>query len=149
MALSILSNSELFVHGQKDSPLDLSHLPRPDRRLLVLFPDSAATPLDQLDLSVDCRPISLVVPDGNWRQASRAARRVPGLQHAQVVTLPQGPPTAWGVRKETKEGGLATFEAIARAIGWLESPQAEASMQRYFARMVKTTFEVRAGINCP
>jgi DTW domain-containing protein len=143
MALSILTNSELFVHGDQERPLDLSDLGRGGRRVLVLFPDALATPLDQLDRTADQRAISLVVPDGNWRQASRVPRRVPGLQQAELVTLPEGPATTWGVRRETKPGGLATFEAIARALGLLESDAVRQEMQRYFEKMVHTTFKMR------
>lgn len=143
MALSILENSELYVHGVKEQPLDLSSLTAKDRRLLVLFPDAGAVPLDHFDRTVDRRPITLVVPDGNWRQASRVPRRVPGLEAAEIVTLPLGVPTAWGIRRETKQGGLATFEAIARALGWLESAAVTQSMEAYFDRVVETTFKMR------
>jgi len=145
MALSVLTNSELFVHGDKDHPLDLTDLAATGRRVLVLFPDALATPLHQLDRTTDQREISLVVPDGNWRQASRVPRRVPGLQGAELVTLPEGPATTWGVRRETKPGGLATFEAISRAMGLLESDTVRQVMQEYFEKMVSTTFKMRGG----
>jgi DTW domain-containing protein YfiP len=147
MALSILTNSELFVHGERERPLDLSRLGSTGRRVLVLFPDALATPLNQLDRTTDQRAISLVVPDGNWRQASRVPRRVPGLQQAELVTLPRGPATTWGVRRETKQGGLATFEAIARALGLLESDAVRQVMQQYFEKMVRTTFKMRGAVH--
>lgn len=149
MALSILTNSELFVHGDRDRPLSLHDLGATGRRVLVLFPDALATPLDQLDRTADQRSISLVVPDGNWRQASRVPRRVPGLERAELVTLPEGPATAWGVRRETKPGGLATFEAIARAMGLLESDTVRKVMQEYFEKMVRTTFKMRGVERAP
>jgi DTW domain-containing protein len=145
MALSILSNSELYIHGIPERPLDLRSLSTEGRRVLVLFPGEGATALNELDRVTDSRPISLVVPDGNWRQASRVPHRVPGLREAELVTLPQGPETAWGIRRETREGGLATFEAIARAIGWLESLDAQREMENYFDQAVRATLQMRGG----
>lgn len=147
MALSILSNSELYVHGLAESPLDLRALFDQGRRVLLLYPEEDAAPLDVLDRTQDSRPISLVVPDGNWRQASRAARRIPGLAQAEKVALPAGQETKWGIRRETKDGGLATFEAIARALGCLESPKVAQEMERYFARVVETTLRTRGNVN--
>ena len=77
--------------------------------------------------------MNLVVPDGSWRQAQRMARRIPGLDGADLVTLPEGgPETRWGVRRETKEGGLATFEAIARAYGILEGDEVQRVLDKFF-----------------
>ncbi len=146
MARTILKNSELHVHGVPEAPLDLSPLFDQGRRVLVLFPAEEATPLDLLDREQDVRPITLVVPDGNWRQASRVPRRVKGLSHAELVTLPRGPETQWGIRRETKEGGLATFEAIARAFGIVESPRVQQEMERYFEKVVATTQLMRSGV---
>lgn len=142
MALGALKNSALYVHGRPEQPLDLSHLHEGTRQVLVLFPSEDARPLDDW-VKEDPRPVTLVVPDGNWRQASRVPRRVPGLVEAKRVTLPAGPETRWGVRRETKDGGLATFEAIARALGILESPQVEEALLAFFDRMVAQTFETR------
>jgi DTW domain-containing protein YfiP len=70
-------------------------------------------------------------------------RRVPGLAQAERVTLPPGPPTRWGLRRETRESGLATYEAIARALGILESKRVEERMLGFFDRMVTSTFATR------
>ena len=143
LALAALSNSELYVHGLRDEPLDLNHLHEEGRRVLLLFPREGARELDRSVVEEDPRPITLVVPDGNWRQASRAGKRIPGLERAEAVTLPSGPPTRWGVRRETHALGLATFEAIARAIGVLESTAVQNELESLFDRMVTTTLATR------
>src|SRR5262249_51337167 len=45
--------------------------------------------------------------------------------------------------REPLDGGLATFEAIARAIGALESPEAQARMEAAFASVVRVTLAAR------
>lgn len=143
LASAALRNSELWVHGLRDAPLDLNHLHNESRRVCLLFPSEGARPLSRSIYQNDPRPITLVVPDGSWRQATRIPRRVPGLERAERVTLPNGPPSRWGVRKETRPGGLATLEAIARALGSLESAAVQHSLERLFERAAEATLRAR------
>jgi DTW domain-containing protein len=143
LALAALDNSELHVHGKQDEPVELDHLHDPQRRLLVLFPQEGARPLSEALRQEDPRPVTLVVPDGSWRQASRIPKRIGALARAQVVTLPPGPTTRWGLRKENHPSGLATFEAIARALGYLESNAVRLELEGLFERMVTATFQNR------
>ena len=146
LALACLLNSTRYLHGVENAPLDLTHLHEDGaRRVLVLFPTEGARTLSAALRDEDKRPITLVVPDGNWRQARRIPQRVRGLEHAEHVGLPPGPPSAWGVRWEPMEWGLATFEAIARAIGVLENADAQANLEAAFARVVAITLASRGG----
>jgi DTW domain-containing protein YfiP len=143
LALRALCNSALHIHGAPDAPLDLNFLHAQDRRVLLLFPGEQAAPLTAQLVARDARPITLVVPDGSWRQASRAARRIPGLERAERVTLLAGPPSEYRLRNEPRAQGLATFEAIARAIGVIESLDAQAQLETLFAHMVQVTLSTR------
>jgi len=144
LALACLANSARYLHGLKASPLDLTVLQEDtQRRLLVLFPVEGARPLSRALKAEDSRPITLVVPDGNWRQARRIPQRVRGLENVECVGLPAGPPSRWGVRRESMDGGLATFEAIARALGELESIEAQQQMESAFARVVQIVLAAR------
>ncbi len=143
LALEMLPHSELYVHGLAQRPLDLSHLHEAGRRVLVLFPSDDARVLSQELLAEDPRPVTLIVPDGNWRQATRVPKRVLGVTSAERVTLAPGEPTHWGVRRETRAAGLATYEAIARAFGVLETPELQRRMERLFSRLVRETIESR------
>ena len=143
IALAILKNSQRFVQGVKDAPLNLEHLQNEERRVLVLFPSDDARILTKELITEDPRPVTLVVPDGNWRQATRIPIRVPGLQKPERVVLNPGRPTQWGVRRETRENGLATFEAIARAFGVLENEELQKAMEDFFVQVAKATIAAR------
>ncbi len=143
LALRALTNSALSVYGHRDQPVDLHDLHDGGRRVLALFPAEDAVCLSEALERADDRPITLIVPDGSWRQASKALRRIPGLEEAERVTLPAGPPTRYRLRREPKQGGLATFEAIARALGILESPAVQAQLEAFFERMVEATLATR------
>jgi DTW domain-containing protein YfiP len=71
------------------------------------------------------------------------ARRLPGLARVEMVKLPEGPPTRWGLRREPRADGLATFEAIARALGIIESPAVQAGLEAFFSLMVQRTLQSR------
>ena len=143
LAMMALANSELLVHGDGDAPLDLGDLDHSKRRVLLLFPHDAATPLTAEFVARDPRPITLVVPDGSWRQARKIRRRIPGLTRAESVTLPPGAPTRYRLRAENREGGLATFEAISRALAILETPAVQTQLDRFFDLMVRRTLMTR------
>lgn len=143
LALAALPNSELHIHGARDQPIDVEHLLTEDRRLLILYPSEGAQPLTSEFIAGDPRPVTLIVPDGNWRQAARVARRIPALAASERVYLPEGRPTAWGLRHEPKAGGLATLEAIARALGILEGPEVAERLERLLAESVYQTHLTR------
>jgi DTW domain-containing protein YfiP len=143
LALRALPNSALHVHGALAAALDLSGLHAQGRRVLLLFPGEDAEPLTPELLARDARPVTLVVPDGSWRQASRAARRIPGLDRAERIGLLAGAPSEYRLRHEARAGGLATFEAIARALGVLESSTVQLQLEALFTRMVHGTLATR------
>lgn len=149
LALRALAGSSLCVHGEPGSLLDLRPEHAPGRRVMLLFPRDDAKVLTPELLAQDRRPVTLLVPDGNWRQASRASRRIPGVAEAECVELAAGAPTRYRLRHEPKVGGLATFEAIARALGVLESVTVQQQLETLFERMVAATLSTRAQPKTP
>ncbi len=143
LAAACLANSEIRACGRSDGRSPPFVTP-PGVRPLLLFPDADAVPLDRLPSS--SQPTILIVPDGTWRQAERLRRRVPGLRDVQAVTLPPGPPSEYRVRTELRTDGLATLEAIARALELLEGPAVAAALLRVFRAMVERTLWTRGAL---
>jgi DTW domain-containing protein YfiP len=104
-------------------------------RPLLLFPSEAARDLRPEDGQGEL-PIQLIIPDGSWRQASRAVRRIPGLEEVERVKLPPGPPSRYRLRNEPRPECVSTFEAAARALGVLEGAELRAGLEADFERMV-------------
>ncbi|UJR86612.1 tRNA-uridine aminocarboxypropyltransferase [Sandaracinus amylolyticus] len=120
LAVRMLDGASIVVRGDREperAPLVL------DTRRLVLFPAPGARVLDASD-----RGCALIVPDGSWSQARKVLRRDELAEGAEPVVLPPNDPTRYGLRRNPREGGLCTIEAIARAVGVLESPEIEARM---------------------
>lgn len=141
LAAACLTNSAVVVRGHEG---DAEPLPIAEgSRVLLLFPAPDAIPLRELG---PVGPVTLVVPDGNWRQASKVRKRVAGLADATCVTLPAGEPSAYRLRAEAHAHGLATLEAIARALEILEGPAVRQAMEAPFRAMVERTLWSRGVI---
>ena len=143
LAARCLSNSEVHVRGLTDAPADLSGLETPERRTLLLFPREDAVPLTAELAAADPRPVTLVVPDGTWGQARRAVRREPALRDAIAVIPPDDGPSRYQLRHEHDERGLATAEAIARALAVLEGDHVRRHIEAAFDEKVARTLETR------
>jgi DTW domain-containing protein YfiP len=111
----------------------------PDARSVVLYPADGATVITPEWVASSPAPIDLLVPDGNWRQAKRALFREPMLQGLPRVCLPPGPPSRFRLRKQIQPGRMATFEAVARALGIIEGREIQAELERIFDIMVERT----------
>lgn len=68
-------------------------------------------------------PTLLVVPDGTWRHARGLLARHPTLAALPRLTLPEGLPALYRVRRAQDAGALSTVEAIAHALDALEAPK--------------------------
>jgi len=149
LAILAMPNSEVLIRGHEDDRKDAFVAPEGSRPLL-LFPHEGAIPLDQVASSPgDDRPVTLVVPDGNWRQASKIRQRVGGVSDIPCVTLPAGRPSSYRLRYEAHREGLATVEAIARALRILEGdrgPHVEDALISVFQAVVERTLWTRGVI---
>ena len=130
-----LPNSEIVVHGVEGAETQLSFAQEP----ILLFPGPDARPI----ADYAGRAVTLIVPDGTWRQAAKMKKRIPALRDVPTVSIPAGEETQYRLRAERREGGLATAEAIARALGVLEGPLVEAALLELFHIMVERTLWVR------
>lgn len=140
LATRCLPNSEVLLRGVMDSP-EPCFVDDPERQPLLLFPHEKAVPITEFARSP--RPVTLIVPDGTWRQASKVPQRVPGLAGVPCVTLPPDAPTIYRLRAEFHAGRLATLEAIARALGILDGAEVRQAMERVFRVMVERTLWLR------
>ena len=139
LAALCLANSDVVCRGRKglETPLLLHEQTQP----LLLFPHADATPITDW---VGCaRPITLIVPDGTWRQAGKTRKRVPALHHIPCVSLPVGETSRYQLRNEHRADGLATMEAIARAFGLLEGAPIEQALSQVFRCVVDRTLWMR------
>jgi DTW domain-containing protein len=138
-----LSNSEVRVVGRAEDRARFADLAPHDGVALLLFPSTDSVPLTR-ELG-DGRPVTLVAPDGNWRQASKMARNEPELARLPRIHVPEGAPSRYVLRKHPDPRRLATFEALARALGVLEGDEVRIELERVLALKIERTLWTR----CP
>jgi len=152
LASRCLLNSEIVLRGRESEPTPIFSK-QPGTRPLLLFPHPDAHPLE--DFSSSPEPLTLVVPDGTWRQASKVRHRVPGLSELPCVALPPGGPSRYRLRFGPNDQSVSTLEAIARALGVLEGAHVQRALEELLEIVVErilwsrgtlATTEVKAGI---
>jgi DTW domain-containing protein YfiP len=138
LAVLCLEGARLCLRGKHGSEDDAVTW-EAHRTPLLLFPCAGAIPLDvwQADRRDPRSPVTLIVPDGTWRQAKRMPRRVSGLTGVQAVTIPDARAGGHRLRRPNTPSRLATLEAIALAYGILEGAEAEAHLMRAFRIVVE------------
>ena len=134
-----LTNSEIQIHGKRDERLSPDSLQLPGMTSLVLYPSPNAIELTPEFAAALTSPVLLIVPDANWRQTTKFMRREPAIIGIPRVKLSSGPPSEYYLRTQRNETGVCTLEAIARAIGVLESREAQEQLEQVMRIMVERT----------
>ncbi len=144
LAVKSLTNSELRIRGElNQKPLDLSDLLIPEYRTLLFFPAEDAVELTTEFVQSSSLPIQLIIPDGNWRQASKVHSRHPELSLVQKVKISSVNKSEYHLRAEHMPEGMATLEAIAYALGIIEGPQIKNILLNLYQAKLKNTLTSR------
>jgi DTW domain-containing protein YfiP len=138
IATECLANCQVVVRGNEAQPSE-AFVGDGGSQPLLLFPHEDAVPLARFA----GQRVTLVVPDGTWRQASKVKNRVPGMRDVPCVSLSAEGRSVERLRTEAHEGALSTIEAIARAMGILEGPAVREALERVFRVMVERTLKSR------
>ena len=117
LALRALPNSEMKVRGTIDDQLDLTSALDPNYFPLLFYPSENAIELTPDYIAKIHKPILLIVPDGNWRQASKVNTRHPELKNIPRVMIRAKNLEDQHLRQESTDYGMATLQAIAYALG--------------------------------
>ncbi len=140
LALHSWPNSEMIIRGTKaDSENAPPEILKAGYHPLLFFPAD-----DAIELTADFArslngPIQLIVPDGNWRQASKVHSRIPELTNVTRVKISTPNEGLVHLRAEHRPEGMSTLEAIARAIGLIESREAEQKLLMLYSEKLKRT----------
>ena len=140
-----LSNVEVHVRGRPGQPTRPFQA-APGTRPVLLFPHERAASLDAF-VGLDA-PVTLIVPDGSWRQASKVRQRVAGLADVPCAFVPEETPSRYRLRSQAHPTALSTLEAIARALGALEGSNVRSTLERVFFAMVERTLLTRGQSDC-
>ncbi|MFO0798257.1 MAG: tRNA-uridine aminocarboxypropyltransferase [Gemmataceae bacterium] len=110
---------------------------------VVLFPGHGASPLTPQLVAALPSPPALVVPDGNWKQASRMVKRLPLLAGAVKVALPDRAFAGPALRRSHAGHHMSTYEAVAQALGVLEGEQVAGVLLDFYRRATDRMLLIR------
>lgn len=143
LAKLCLPRCEIHLRGMIEQSVPLQEILNSANTPLLLYPSEKAEVLTPEYLSKISRPITLIVPDGSWRQASKVAKRESLLEDVPHVKVFKGSESQYKLRREPKFSGLATFEAIALALGAIEGEETQQRLESVFLKMVERTLKSR------
>ena len=143
LALKALTNSEMRIRGEEREVLNLTELLTPNYRTFLFYPTDDALELDAKLVSESDLPIQLIVPDGNWRQASKVHYRHHELNNVPRVKISTPNLSTQHMRIETTDAGMATMEAIATALGVIEGEIVKNQLMALYQAKLKATLEGR------
>lgn len=146
LAAMALPNCEIRIRGQLEKPLSTEGFHSSTRASFFLFPSEEAIELTpEFAATLTASPI-LIVPDGNWRQASKVSSRLAAVKNIPHLKLPVGMTSQYHLRHGPHVECMSTFEAIARSIGILENETAQKEMELFFEQRVERSLWARGKI---
>lgn len=144
LAIQSLTNSEMRVRGLKGHPpLDLTDILTPNYRNLLFYPCDDARELSPEFVAESPLPIQLIVPDGNWRQASKVSTRQPELSTLERVKISAPNYSQHHLRAEHFAEGMATLQAIAFALGHIEGLDIQEKLLTLYEAKLANTLKLR------
>lgn len=132
LATRALVHSQILVRGRIQEPLDLSSLLDPHFHAVLFYPAPDAIELSADEIQKIGKPIHLIVPDGNWRQASKVHYRHSEIRHLPRVMIKTPNSETKFLRAESTAEGMATLQAIAYAMGVTEGPQVQEELLKLY-----------------
>ncbi|MCE9565351.1 MAG: DTW domain-containing protein [Planctomycetes bacterium] len=142
-----IRDATLLSHGVFPDPADpASSLPA-GVTPIVLFPGHGAQPLTPELVASLPSPPALVVPDGNWRQASRMVKRLPLLADSIKVALPVRAFAGPALRRNQPGHRMSTYEAVAQALGILEGEAVAGPLLDFYQRATDRMLYVRGKLS--
>ncbi len=143
LALKSLVNSEMKIRGLEKSVLDLTSLLTQDYQTYLFYPSVDAVELNHELISKSKLPVQLLVPDGNWRQASKVHYRHEELKNIPRVMISTPNLSEYYLRVENTKHGMATLQAIALALGIIEGKEIEDKLLFLYNRKLQETLKGR------
>jgi DTW domain-containing protein len=125
-------DAEIRLHGSPKRQVNSAGVDSASASTLVLYPGRGADPLSAESIASLPRPLTLLVPDGNWNQTQHMMRRLPMLAQARPVCVERPGIYHHGLRRNRGTDRISTFEAIAQALGILEGQAIEEHLLRFF-----------------
>jgi DTW domain-containing protein YfiP len=146
LAHHALLNSQVIVRGLEKQKTDLSLLLDPGYTPLFFYPSDDAVELSEDFVHALQKPVHLIVPDGNWRQAGKVRQRHPELSEVRAVKISVKNEGLYHLRREHMIEGMSTLQAIALALGFFEGLDVYRALHSLYEAKLHATLRGRGVI---
>jgi DTW domain-containing protein len=144
LAVRALPNSQVIIRGRSEEATDLRPLlETPNYQSVLLYPSQDAVVLTPELVEKSPLPLQLIVPDGNWRQASKVHYRHSELKGLTRVMVAGDNTDRYHLRAESRPDGMATLQAIAHAMGVIEGEAVKSALLRLYSLKLTQTLSGR------
>jgi DTW domain-containing protein len=138
-------NSQLLIRGKVHDPFCAKQIIKNNYTNLFLYPHEDALELNQDFMMNHPGPYHFVIPDGNWQQARKVRQREDDFRNLPAVKLPSTIQTEYFLRKAPQMDWVCTYEAMAWALGVVESLEIQKTLMQFFRIWVSHTLKARSG----
>lgn len=142
LASLCVENTKIFLYGVYHQPMEWEKL-LVGTNPMILFP---ATTLKLEDACAKVPyPDPLIIPDGNWSQASKMAYKLKRLfPHLPFVTFPyNGENSVYRLREHPNPAYLSTFESMAMSLRVFQGQESYQKHMENFHIFVKNSLHMR------
>jgi DTW domain-containing protein YfiP len=143
LAVKALTNSVMKIRGNVKEPLDLTDLLNEEYRSFLFYPCEDSIELTPELVSESSKPIQLIVPDGNWRQASKVHHRHKELKSLPRIMISTPNTSKYFMRAENTPEGMATLQAIAHALRIIEGEEVFNKLMSVYNEKLMRTLSAR------
>lgn len=145
---TVLDQCEIKIRGLKDHPLSYPELieQKSQNKKYVLFPSDQAVEIKDSSLLKAKNPV-IFVPDGNWNQGAKIARRLARFSSVEAIKIPFLKNSTYQLRHNPNPSRMSTFEAVALLLKNLEGEDCYNNMMEIFQMMVHRVLLLRGKVN--
>ena len=140
-----LTNSEIFIRGEKNKKFEASKVLKKDYQNLILY--TGGRKLTHEYIKSFEKPVNLIVPDGTWTSAPRIIVREKEFHNIPKVTLFNPPFSQYKLRKHPNPEYISTFEAILYSLEIIENnSELKNQLLNYFLMKIDAMLWLRGKI---
>jgi len=143
----LMPNCKVKIRGLKETPLSYDEVVslHPSSKKYVFFPSDDAVEFKDSGICSDINP-TIIVPDGNWGQGAKIARKLSAYESVEAIKLPFIKPSSYQLRYNPNPSRLSTFESVALLLKELEDEALYHRMSHVFQMMVNRVLLLRGKI---
>ncbi|MBN2724616.1 MAG: DTW domain-containing protein [Deltaproteobacteria bacterium] len=141
---STIKDTEIHIYDRHKNIDNFQLLESLKPPTYLLFPDDSSIPVENLETT---SVINIIIPDGSWVQARKMTRKHPWLLKLPRISIKPDEESRYFLRKQGRELGVSTYEALSYALRYLEGDSVFQHMRNQFEIAMAAIHRSRNGVS--